>query len=55
MVLILYIMGVDSIKEFAAPIMVGILAGGYSSVCITGALWYTMKRASYKRALKKAN
>lgn len=54
MVLVLYIMGVSSIREFAAPIMVGILAGGYSSVCITGALWFIMKKASYKRALKKA-
>ena len=32
MVLVLYILGVSSIREFAAPIMVGILAGGYSSV-----------------------
>ena len=54
MVLVLYIMGVSSIREFAAPIMVGILAGGYSSVCITGALWFIMKKSSYKRALKKA-
>lgn len=53
MVLVLYIMGVSSIREFAAPIMVGILAGGYSSVCITGALWFMMKKSSYKRALKK--
>ena len=43
MVAILYVMGVSSIKEFAAPLMVGIVGGAYSSVCITGALWYTMK------------
>lgn len=55
MVLMLYILGVSSIREFAAPIMVGILAGGYSSVCITGALWFMMKKSSYKRALKKEN
>ena len=55
MVLVLYILGVSSIREFAAPIMVGILAGGYSSVCITGALWFMMKKSSYKRALKKEN
>ena len=42
MVAILYVMGVSSIKEFAAPLMVGIVGGAYSSVCITGALWYTM-------------
>ncbi len=54
MVLVLYIMGVASIKEFAAPIMVGIVAGAYSSIFITGALWFVMKKASYKRAMKQA-
>ena len=43
MVVALYILGVSSIKEFAAPLMVGIICGGYTSVCITGALWYVMK------------
>ena len=44
MVLILFILGVSSIREFAAPLMVGIICGGYSSVCITGALWYVLKK-----------
>ena len=44
MVAVLYIMGVSSIREFAAPLMVGILCGAYSSVCITGALWLVMKK-----------
>ena len=43
MVAVLYIMGVSSIREFALPLMVGIICGGYSSVFITGALWYVMK------------
>ena len=43
MVLVLYILGVASIKEFAAPLMVGILCGAYSSVCITSALWFIMR------------
>ena len=43
MVALLFILGVSSIREFAAPLMVGILCGAYSSVCITGALWYVMK------------
>ena len=43
MVAILYVLGVSSIKEFALPLMVGIVCGAYSSVCITGALWYVMK------------
>lgn len=48
MVAVLYVMGVSSIKEFALPLMAGIICGAYSSVCITGALWYTMKTASLK-------
>ena len=43
MVAVLFVRGVSSIKEFAAPLMVGIICGAYSSVCITGALWYIMK------------
>ena len=43
MVAILFIMGVSSIREFAAPLMVGVICGAYSSVCITGALWYVMR------------
>ena len=44
MVAVLYILGVSSIREFALPLMVGILCGGYSSVCITGALWMVLKK-----------
>lgn len=42
-VAVLYVLGVASICEFALPLMVGIVCGAYSSVCITGALWYVMK------------
>lgn len=43
MVAALYVMGVSSIKEFALPLMVGIVCGAYSSVCVTGALWYVFR------------
>lgn len=46
----LYVLGVPTIKEFALPLMVGIVAGGFSSVCITGTLWYMMKEHSEKKA-----
>lgn len=39
----LYVVGVASIREFALPLMVGIIAGMFSSVCITGPLWYIMR------------
>lgn len=50
MVAVLFVMGVSSIKEFALPLMVGIICGAYSSVCITGALWYVMKTKIGKKA-----
>ena len=54
MVAVLYIMGVSSIREFALPLMVGIICGAYSSVCITGALWYVMKtKIGVKKAERK--
>lgn len=43
MVFVLFILGVSSIREFALPLMAGIICGAYSSVCITGALWYVFK------------
>ena len=46
---VLFVMGVPSIREFAAPIMVGIICGAYSSVCITGPLWYVMKTKLIKK------
>ena len=48
MVAVLYILGVSSIREFAAPLMAGVICGAYSSVCITGALWLVMKRKTKK-------
>ena len=42
-IFVLYMVGVASIKEFTLPMMVGIAAGMFSSVCITGSLWYWMR------------
>ena len=43
MVTALYVLGVTSIREFALPLMVGILCGTYSSICIAGALWHVLR------------
>ena len=43
MVGVLYVLGVTSIREFALPLMVGIVSGAYSSVCSAGALWYVLR------------
>ena len=49
MVVVLFILGVSSVKEFAAPLMVGIVGGTFSSITITGALWYIMKTKIQKK------
>ncbi|MBR1693129.1 MAG: protein translocase subunit SecD [Lachnospiraceae bacterium] len=53
MVAILYVLGVTSIREFALPLMVGFVCGAYSSVCVTGPLWYCLKKIQPKAADKK--
>lgn len=56
MVLMLYILGVASLKEFTLALMVGIVAGTYSSICITGPLWLTLRKhiGSGEEAAEKA-
>ena len=48
----LYVMGVTSIRDFALPLMVGIVCGAYSSVCITGGLWYVLRMKFPPKAVK---
>ena len=43
MVLMLYILGVASIREFALPLMAGLICGAYSSVCVATQFWYVLK------------
>lgn len=49
MVFMLYILGVSSMKDFALPLMVGIIAGGYSSVFLTGAIWFKLRTIFIKK------
>lgn len=49
MVVMLAILGVESVRDFAIPLLAGIVCGAYSSVCITGTLWYTIKKAASKK------
>lgn len=43
MVVSLYIFGANSIRDFALPLMLGLVAGCYSSVCLAASLWYIFK------------
>ena len=49
MVFVLFVMGVSSIREFALPMMVGIVCGTYSSVFLTGAMWYVFSQKKEKK------
>ncbi len=43
MVAVLYILGVSSVKEFALPLIIGIICGTYSSVCLASSIWYLLR------------
>lgn len=55
-VVVLYIFGVDSIKLFALPLIIGIIAGTYSANMINGYIWAALKDAydMQKKAKAKA-
>lgn len=52
-VICLCIWGVDSIKQFALPIAVGVVAGAYSSIFISGNIWYVLASSKFKRKQAK--
>lgn len=49
----LFVLGVPSIREFALPLMVGIVCGAYSSVCLAGAMWYILRTKVGKKESAK--
>ena len=53
MVAVLFILGVSSIREFAGPLMVGVAGGTYSSICVTGALWYVLRTRFGKKMRRR--
>lgn len=53
MVACLYILGVTSIRDFALPLMAGIVCGAYSSVCVAGALWFCLRKKFPPKKLSK--
>lgn len=44
----LYVLGVESIKNFALPLAIGILVGTYSSIFIASPIWYELKNRAKK-------
>lgn len=53
MVVVLAIMGVDAVRQFAIPLIAGIVSGCYSSVCLAGTVWFFLNKKSKKATGKK--
>lgn len=49
MVVLLFLLGKESVKEFAFPLMIGILAGTYSSIFIASPIWYELTNRKSKK------
>ena len=47
-IVLIYILGVSAIKEFALPLIVGILAGAYTSIFIASTFWASWKESDMK-------
>ncbi len=54
MVFVLWLLGVTSIRDFALPLMVGLISGSYSSVCVATQLWFEFKRKIGKNKIADA-
>lgn len=50
MILMVAIIGVSDIKIFAFPIIIGLISGTYSSICIAPSLWALFQRVGKNRA-----
>ena len=48
MVVVLAVLGVDSVRQFAIPLIAGIVSGCYSSVCLAGTIWFLLNKLSKK-------
>ena len=54
MVAAIFVLGVSSIREFSLPIMVGIIAGGFSSICLAGPIWHLLKDTKNRKEKSNA-
>lgn len=53
-IVLIYILGVNTIKEFALPLIIGIIAGAYTSIFIASTFWATWKEADMKAKAEAA-
>ncbi len=52
-ILLLYFLGVNAIKDFAFPLIIGVIAGAYTSIFIVGPFWANWKQAEVDAKNKK--
>ena len=50
----IYLFGVESIRSFALPLIIGIVAGLYSSVCLAGNIWVVLDKLTSKHKKQEA-
>lgn len=53
MVVLLFVLGTESVREFAFPLIIGVAAGTYSSILIASPLWYDLTHIASKKAPAK--
>jgi SecD/SecF fusion protein len=51
-IICIIILGVPSVRNFALPIAIGLVAGAYSSITLSGSLWHSISNAD-KKATEK--
>lgn len=54
-VIMIIILGVPSVREFAIPLVIGMVAGAYSSICLSGSLWTKIRTADKNATKNTAN
>ena len=45
-IVLIYILGVDTIKQFALPLIIGIIAGAYTSIFVASTFWAAWEQSS---------
>lgn len=53
-IVLIYILGVNTIKEFALPLIVGIVIGAYTSMFVASTFWASWKESSIKAKAEAA-
>ncbi len=53
-IVLIYILGVSTIQQFALPLIIGIVVGAYTSIFLASTFWAAWKESEIKKRAKKA-